>query len=271
MAERAPIQIINIPPQQIFCTYCGSAVHAEFYFCTVCSAPYQQPEAVLPAVRPVMVTEAQKIALEAPHVMPLFWVYFAVVIGASVIAGSAFGKGRPDLQLMFETGAIALTTAFFAAYHWRTLVDQLKVPGFNSKYAWIAMGLLLVSLGANYAWHKGITYLLPESKSSTPLLRELPLSWVALVAIFCIFPAITEEIAFRGLVQHWLSSAIKPFRALLIASALFMALHFSVVSAPYLFAVGMLLGWAKQKTGSLYPSIVIHFLHNFLVISFFHV
>jgi membrane protease YdiL (CAAX protease family) len=50
-----------------------------------------------------------------------------------------------------------------------------------------------------------------------------------------------------------------------------MALHFSVMSAPYLFAVGMLLGWAKQKTGSLYPSIVIHFLHNFLVIAYFHV
>jgi membrane protease YdiL (CAAX protease family) len=57
-------------------------------------------------------------------------------------------------------------------------------------------------------------------------------------------------------------------RALLIASALFMALHFSVLSAPYLLLVGMLLGWAKLKTGSLYPSMLIHFLHNFIVISF---
>ena len=91
-----------------------------------------------------------------------------------------------------------------------------------------------------------------------------------LVTLFCIFPAITEEIAFRGLVQHWLVSAIAPMRALVIASALFMALHFSVLSAPYLFLVGMLLGWAKLKTGSLYPSMLIHFLHNFIVISFFH-
>ena len=57
--------------------------------------------------------------------------------------------------------------------------------------------------------------------------------------------------------------------AVLIASALFMALHFSVLSAPYLLLVGMLLGWAKLKTGSLYPSMLIHFLHNFIVISFF--
>jgi membrane protease YdiL (CAAX protease family) len=49
-----------------------------------------------------------------------------------------------------------------------------------------------------------------------------------------------------------------------------MALHFSVLSAPYLLLVGMLLGWAKLKTGSLYPTMLIHFLHNFIVITFFH-
>ncbi len=79
----------------------------------------------------------------------------------------------------------------------------------------------------------------------------------------------TEEIAFRGLVQHWLQIAIAPWKGLVLASALFMALHFSAISAPYLFAVGMLLGYVKQRTGSLYPSMLIHFLHNLVVITFF--
>jgi membrane protease YdiL (CAAX protease family) len=271
MAERVPVQVVHIPSQPIFCTYCGSAVNTEFYFCTVCAAPYQNPEAVLPPVRPEKIPEEKKIALEAPHVMPLFWVYFAVVLGSGIFSAIAFPHDRPDLQLLFQTGAIALTTAFFAAYHWRTLLEQFKVWGFGSKYSWFAIGLLLVALGANYAWHQGIRSLLPEEKSPAPLIREMPMPWLAIVAIFCIFPAITEEIALRGLVQHWLSKAIKPFRALLIASALFMALHFSVTSAPYLFAAGMLLGWAKMKTGSLYPSILIHFLHNYLVISYFRI
>ena len=37
-------------------------------------------------------------------------------------------------------------------------------------------------------------------------------------------------------------------------------------SFPYLFAAGWLLGWMKWKTGSLFPSMVVHFLHNFAVI-----
>jgi membrane protease YdiL (CAAX protease family) len=46
-------------------------------------------------------------------------------------------------------------------------------------------------------------------------------------------------------------------------------MHFSIVSFPYLFALGVLLGWTKWKTGSLYPSMLIHFLHNLVVIEYF--
>ena len=77
------------------------------------------------------------------------------------------------------------------------------------------------------------------------------MSELALVFSFCVFPAVTEEIAFRGLLQHWLQLAIKPIHAMTVASALFAAVHFSVLSFPYLLLAGMLMGWTKYKTGSL--------------------
>jgi membrane protease YdiL (CAAX protease family) len=254
---------------QHFCAYCGCPVKTQFYFCTNCAAPWQPPEAVLPIIRPIPPTEGELIAASAPHVLPLFWTYFIVVLAAAIIGSAAFSKDRPDLRLFFESIAITLTTGFFAAFHWKSLVPQFQRLGFNSRHAWIALALLFPALGLNFAWHKMITYVYPEATDSMNSLRQLHLSRLTMITLFCIFPAITEEIAFRGLVQHWLVSAIRPMRALLIASALFMALHFSVLSAPYLLLVGMLLGWAKLKTGSLYPSILIHFLHNFIVISFF--
>jgi uncharacterized protein len=257
--------------RQVFCAYCGCPVKPHFYFCTNCASPWQPPEAVLPIVRPIPQTEGELIATHAPNVLPLFWTYFIVVIAAAVIGSAAFSKDRPDLRLFFESIAITLTTGFFVAFHWRALVPQFQRLGFTSKHAWIALALLFPALALNFGWHKMLTYLIPEATDATKSLRDLHLSKLTLVTLFCLFPAITEEIAFRGLVQHWLVSALAPMRALLIASALFMALHFSVLSAPYLLLVGMLLGWAKLKTGSLYPSMLIHFLHNFIVISYFHV
>ena len=100
-------------------------------------------------------------------------------------------------------------------------------------------------------------------------LREDGVSEAALVFSIAIFPAITEEIAFRGLVQHWLHVAVAPWTAIALASALFAAMHFSIISAPYLFLVGGVLGWARWRTGSLYPSMVAHFLHNFAVLAYF--
>jgi membrane protease YdiL (CAAX protease family) len=268
MSDAQPNSLTPVPAA-MFCAYCGCPVKSHFYFCTNCAAPYQPLDAVLPIVHPIRLTEGELIAASAPHVLPLFWTYFIVVLAAAIIGSAAFSKDRPDLRLFFESIAITLTTGFFAAFHWKSLIPQFHRLGFNSRHAWIALALLFPALGLNFAWHKMITYIYPEATDSMDSLRQLHLSRLTMITLFCIFPAITEEIAFRGLVQHWLVSAIPPMRAVLIASALFMALHFSVLSAPYLLLVGMLLGWAKLKTGSLYPSMLIHFLHNFIVISFF--
>src|SRR5712672_986848 len=104
---------------KMFCSYCGCPVKPQFYFCTNCAAPYQPPDAVLPIVRPIPQTEGELIASNAPHVLPLFWTYFIVVISAAVIGSAAFSKDRPDLRLFFESIAITLTTGFFVAFHWR--------------------------------------------------------------------------------------------------------------------------------------------------------
>jgi membrane protease YdiL (CAAX protease family) len=71
----------------------------------------------------------------------------------------------------------------------------------------------------------------------------------------------------RSILPHNSHSFFDHLRA--FASFLFAAMHFSIVSFPYLFLVGALLGWTKWKTGSLYPSMLIHFLHNFIVIETF--
>jgi membrane protease YdiL (CAAX protease family) len=118
----------------------------------------------------------------------------------------------------------------------------------------------------NWGYHTLLQELLGADGSYFDELREAGLSTGAMIFSFCVIPAVTEEIAFRGLVQHWLQAAIKPMGALILASALFAGMHFNVISFFYLFAVGMLLGWTRLKSGSLYPAMLIHFLHNLIVI-----
>ena len=147
---------------------------------------------------------------------------------------------------------------------------RLQRIGFDHWEAWAALLALVPLLLLNYGYHTWLTDLMGTSgESFFTKLREEGVSEAALLFSICVFPAVTEEIAFRGLVQHWLHVAVPPWTAIALAAALFSAMHFSVLSAPYLFLVGLLLGWARWRTGSLYPSMVIHFLHNFVVLEYF--
>jgi membrane protease YdiL (CAAX protease family) len=245
-----------------YCDYCGSPLNGAFYFCTSCSTPYKHPETVLPVVAAPYLGEGTRIARRAPAAMRVFWTYFAVVLGSGIISAIAFDPSDIGSRLILGTVAIAVTTCIVAAIYWRSLAVQLKRVGFNSPWAWAGLGMLAPLLGLNYLYHVKFV----QSLGHVDLLQAPPWNQWGLITVFCIFPAISEELAFRGLLQHWIQAALPPWRAVIVASALFAGMHFSVISFPYLFLVGMLLGWTKWKTQSLYPSMLIHFLHNLIVI-----
>jgi membrane protease YdiL (CAAX protease family) len=250
------------------CSYCGATLDPRFYFCTTCATPYTSPESLLPPRRARTLSEGELISLDAPHVAPVFWTYFSVVLGAGLVGFVLLTNGRPDLAFYVQSGAFLATTCVLGAIHWRALSVQLRRVGVFQPAFLLCLVLLVPLLGVNYLYHGWLVRHLglPQSPLMEHVRQADPTTAIILV---CIFPAVSEEIGLRGLVQHWLQTAIKPWRALLIASALFALLHFSLLSAPYLFAVGMLLGYAKWKTGSLYPSIVLHFLHNLIILEMF--
>jgi uncharacterized protein len=266
-AQAPPATTVHVmaPPQR--CPYCGAPLYGEFYFCLSCATPYKRHDLVLPPVRLAPVPESELIQRKAPHVWPLFWSYMGVVVGAAIVSFFLFGQGQEAFAIILGTAALFVTTSIFGAIHWRSLAVQLKRIGFLNWAAWAALGMLAPLLALNYGYHGALKALGARGGLEVKQLLETGLSWGGILFFLCVCPAVLEELAFRGLVQHWLQVALRPWRAMVLASALFTILHFSVLSAPYLFLVGMLLGWAKWKTGSLYPSMLIHFAHNLVALA----
>lgn len=77
----------------------------------------------------------------------------------------------------------------------------------------------------------------------------------------CIFAPICEEFLFRGLILQKLRK-YGDFFALLVSSIMFGILHGNFSQTPFAFIVGLALGFAVIETGSLFSSIIIHFLVN---------
>lgn len=250
------------------CSYCGSPLNYAFYFCTVCATPYRPISEVIPPAAPRILTEGELIRKKVPNVWRVFWTYAFVIFVVLVLDSMLFPEEEQTaFALICGSVAILLTTAAFQVIFWRSLVVQLKQFGFFSLEAALGFVFLGVLLLINCGYHLLIFYFWGEADPPQSHLGELDMSGPAVFALFCLIPGITEEIAFRGLIQHWLGTVLRPWRAIVLASALFTALHVSIISAPYIFLVGLLLGWLKWKTRSLYPSMAIHILHNWAAIT----
>lgn len=267
--SRKPATSVDRHSPQQRCSYCNAPLNAFFYFCTGCGMPYKESATVLSPEMPRQLSERELVHLKAPAVWPMFWTYVIVILVSGGISAFVMSSSEPELGLLLQMAALFVTTCVFSAMYWTSLTTQLTRIGFGCRESWIAIGLLLPLLVLNYVWSLLWMWLL-KGIDVTPVdwLAELDQQLFRILAI-AVFPAIVEEIAFRGLIQHWLQIAIKPWRAIILASFLFALMHGNIVGLPYLFLVGMLLGWSKWKSGSLYPAMLIHFLHNLVVIEVF--
>ena len=83
---------------------------------------------------------------------------------------------------------------------------------------------------------------------------------LVLVAI-ALAPAVCEEIAFRGLAMGNFADFGQGF-AILLSSAFFGMMHGTLSGMIFAFSVGLLLGFIRKISGSLIPSMTVHFLNN---------
>ena len=248
------------------CTYCGCALDSRVYFCPQCAKPYCHVECLLPASLPAYEDIETNLRTKAAPAWTLFFSYMCVIGVGSFIALAIWGPNNPEPAEIALGFAILVTTLVFLARFWSEVRPFLSRTAIFHPATWLGLAILAPMLLLNYSYMHFLIDTLGLKNRNT--MAYFSTSWGPLVFV-CIMPAIIEEIGFRGIIQHQFEKAVSPWAAIAVASLVFSAAHFTILSAPYLALLGGLLGWMKWKTGSLYPSMLVHFLHNFIVITYF--
>jgi membrane protease YdiL (CAAX protease family) len=117
------------------------------------------------------------------------------------------------------------------------------------------MAVVISILHVPEAWIEA-TYQLVKADNLPQLLRV----WV----VTALLVAIGEEFVFRGVLQTSLSSKVRPWASILVASAVFGALH--VWRFPSAFMLGIFLGVLYEMSGSLLAPIIAHITVNSAVV-----
>lgn len=92
--------------------------------------------------------------------------------------------------------------------------------------------------------------------------RTKPYQLVLLVFSSAVIPAFSEELLFRGVFV----SNLKPYGksvAVIVSALMFCFMHMNVAQLLYTFAAGVVFGFVYCETGSLWLTILLHFLNNF--------
>jgi membrane protease YdiL (CAAX protease family) len=84
--------------------------------------------------------------------------------------------------------------------------------------------------------------------------------------LLSILPGIVEEIGFRGVMQSLLEHTVDAREAWLIQAALFSVLHLSPIVFPSHFVMGLVFGYLRLRSRSLYPGMALHATWNALVV-----
>lgn len=107
-----------------------------------------------------------------------------------------------------------------------------------------------------------------------PLKEELDrtpfaVKWFALA----LCPAVCEELFFRGFLLKAFGAALRPATTIILTAALFGLFHVLVRDAlllerfPPTAMLGLVLGWLAYRTGSLWPGVLLHVIHNTSVLA----
>jgi len=124
-------------------------------------------------------------------------------------------------------------------------------------------GLLLLS-----SWvARAMGYEPPPHPLSLFFLDETRAAWLSYGVVFtCLIAPAVEELMFRGIIFPALRARTSFVLAAATSSLLFGALHGNWVSFLPIASLGILLAYLYEITGSLYASILVHGIHNSLMV-----
>jgi membrane protease YdiL (CAAX protease family) len=203
------------------------------------------------------------------------WLAFVLAISALGYAGQAADSELPD-DFVYRYSAAVFGLIQFALFLGVLLIIVLGLPkremfGLRRPPSWPrALGYAAAGLGVIWALSLALSPVLDAGEEQ----GIVPEDWnpdrigafLAFGAVATFVAPAVEELIFRG-VGIALLAPYGKWVAILGTGVLFGAWHGLVIALPVLAAFGIVLGWLRWATGSVYPCIALHAIFNGIAIA----
>lgn len=212
-------------------------------------------------------------------------VLLAVVVGLLPFAFLSFitwgwaGLADPNVRALLSTmifdGMLVLVVWTFAT---AKAPSPAVVLGMSAARRTHPFGTALIGYVALFPWVFGLLWLIARTSQRLgiqppiePIHQLLFLDhrlWVLALTVFlaCVAGPVVEELFFRGILFVAVRRHASRVVAMLVSGSLFAAMHTNVMGFLPILLLGCLLADLYERTGSLFGPIMVHILHNTLLI-----
>jgi membrane protease YdiL (CAAX protease family) len=238
----------DTPITESHCVHCNLIIAEDARFCNHCGLRQDLPD----------IADAER----RQQRLSMLSVFFAIQLLICLIA--KFSKDTPSLARLFLFDAIftVVTVAFYLLLQ-KELNHLLKWTHFSlSKLIAYASSSVIAAILVNYAV-KWVNRTIFDSETYYyTAFSHLKYAKLITILVVALEPAITEELAFRGVMQQGLYKVVDKKQAIYIAAFLFALMHLSFISFLWLFPFALWLGYVRMKEDTLWYGVVIHFCFN---------
>jgi membrane protease YdiL (CAAX protease family) len=243
------IEIEQQPQNKPACSTCGVELGTGSRFCSNCGAIQKEIREEIPE-----------------HIFELnarYLVVFYLVQLLTCLAVSAFDIFNDYRNLVWVEVFLAVFTLVFAGVNFRNILPlysfrNLKVPLLLLCAACAIVASAIVHYAVSWVnltvFHKTLSYY--------PLYEPLQHGELVLFLSVAVYPALFEELEFRGIVYNYTEQAAGPTTAIWISSMAFAIIHVNVLSLLWIVPFALVVGWLRNKYQTLWYDMIIHLCFN---------
>jgi membrane protease YdiL (CAAX protease family) len=189
------------------------------------------------------------------------------VVAINAVASNLYEKNGLALIVFvaLQDAVIVGAAILFSLVRYRVGGEMLGLKKFSAALGcWMSASLLIASYFIRLLYSV-IAMAFGYRPSVQDVLNRLDTQgvafWASFLAVAVIAP-FAEEIVFRGFIYGGLRARFGVAVATISSTLFFTALHFSIEQFIPIFVLGLFLAWLYEKTGSLYPGIILHATNN---------
>lgn len=208
----------------------------------------------------------------------IYFISLSLFVGVRIIFQLGFLSNVNEyVQDILSTGLIQLVIMFLIPLLLYMLLFRKKPKqtfedvGFKkisrkAVFICIAIGFIafILNIVVSSIFNGLINSLGYESHSSGGSGDYSTLNFFINILCVAILPAICEEFLHRGILMRGLFNSVSVKHALIISSICFGLMHLNIVQVFYASILGLLIGFVGIVGKSIWPSIIIHFVNNFV-------